>query len=92
MIKVNKIKTLKDAKYFIDNFSEYETSIGEFTFKDDCLEQEGFTRILRPLDGENWKAFSFGNSWEDRSGKEFNYEKLALFIYRRRKNINAIIG
>lgn len=89
---INKIKTLKDAKYFIDNFDEYTTSVGEFTFKDLTLDFEGNTRILRANINDNiWTVFSFGNNWEN-EGKRLNIEELKKFIFTHRKDINTIIS
>lgn len=89
---MTKIKTLKDAQTFINNFTKFETSVGEFTFKNSTLESEGKTRILRTEDNKTWKIFSFGDNWEDRESKILNNDELKKFVFIHRKDINIVLG
>lgn len=85
------IKTLKDAKQFIDDFKKYaqiDPSDGKYKirFNDLKIYAGGTTEIILGEDNEYYH-YSYGRNWRDRS--ENDIVDPVRYVWENRKSINA---
>jgi len=104
---MKKIKTKKDAQYFIEHFgseySEYEggeEDISRFIIYDDpsiSMSNGGHTSILRCWNAakkiNEWYIFSEGPGWCDQERTLIGNDNDAInFVWKNRRGINASIS
>jgi hypothetical protein len=85
------IKTLKDAKKFIDDFKKYariDPNDGryKFGFKDLNIYSDGITELILGEDNEFYN-YSYGRNWTDKS--ESQIHDPVRYVWENRKSINA---
>lgn len=85
------IKTLKDAKQFIDDFKKYSykdyyDGRFKFSFKDFRFYNGGTTQLVLDEDNEFYD-YSYGKNWCDRTENEI--DDPVRYVWKNRKSINA---
>ncbi|MGF9823241.1 hypothetical protein ABE430_26170 [Brevibacillus agri] len=85
------IRTLIDAKQFIDDFKKYASVDPnnrkyKFTFKDLNIYAGGKTELIFGSDKEFYN-YSYGQNWTDKS--ESHIDDPVRYVWENRKSINA---
>jgi hypothetical protein len=87
------IRTLIDAKQFIDDFKKY-ASIDpndekyKFDFKDLNIYAGGTTELILDSDMEFYN-YSYGQNWTDKSESQINDP--VRYVWENRKSINSVL-
>ncbi|ELK38977.1 hypothetical protein D478_26838 [Brevibacillus agri BAB-2500] len=87
------IRTLIDAKQFIDDFKKYasiDPNDGKykFDFKDLNIYADGTTELILGSDMEFYN-YSYGQNWTDKSESQINDP--VRYVWENRKSINAVL-